>query len=340
MDIDLFDFNLPDRLIAQKPLENRESSKLMIVNRKEDSVVHSEFFNVVNYMEKDDVLVLNDTRVVPARIYGVSRYGGKIEFLLVKNIEGRIWEVMCKPGKRASIGKKFHFGNGEIEATVIGIKPDGNRIVELIYDGNIYDVLNRNGDIPIPPYIKEVLYDKERYQTVYSDKMGSIAAPTAGLHFTKELLCRIKNKGVKIVYVTLHVGLGTFMHVKTKNINDHFMHSEYYEISDYTAEVINFAKSRGNKIISVGTTTVRVLETVFTRNGKCIGDKGYTDIFIKPGYKFKAIDSLITNFHLPKSTLIILISAFYNREKILTIYEKAILNNYRFFSFGDSMIII
>lgn len=340
MDINLFDFSLPDRLIAQKPLENRESSKLMVINRENDSIVHSEFFNIVNYMNKDDVLVLNDTRVVPARIYGVSRYGGKIEFLLVKNIEGKIWEVMCRPGKRASIGKRFYFGNGEIEANVIDVKPDGNRIVELIYEGNIYDVLYRNGNVPLPPYIKETLDDKERYQTVYSNKIGSIAAPTAGLHFTDDLLCKIKNKGIKIVYITLHVGLGTFMHVKTEDINDHIMHSEYYEISNDAAEVINFAKDRGNKIISVGTTTVRVLETVFTRNGKCIGDKGYTDIFIKPGYKFKVVDSLITNFHLPKSTLIILISAFYDREKILTAYEKAILSNYRFFSFGDSMFII
>lgn len=340
MDIALFDFDLPERLIAQKPLKNRDASKLMVVDRKNGNIVHSEFVNVINYMNKDDVLVLNDTRVFPARIYGESSYGGKIEVLLVKNIEGKIWEVMCKPGKRALVGKKFHFINGEIEMEVIGINPDGNRIVNFTYDGEIYDILNKNGTIPLPPYIKDVLEDKEKYQTVYSNKIGSIAAPTAGLHFTNELLLKIRNKGVKIVYITLHVGLGTFLPVKTNDIDNHNMHSEYYEISNEAAEFINLAKSKGNKIVSVGTTTVRVLETVFSKNGKCVGEKGYTDIFIKPGYKFSAVDSLITNFHLPKSTLIILISAFYNREKILTAYEEAILNEYRFFSFGDSMIII
>lgn len=340
MNIALFDFDLPDRLIAQTPLENRDSSKLMVVDRKSGNIVHSEFVNVINYMNKDDVLVLNDTRVFPARIYGESSYGGKIEILLVKNIEGKIWEVMCKPGKRASVGKKFRFINGEIEMEVIAINPDGNRIVNFTYDGEIYDILNKNGTIPLPPYIKDVLKDKERYQTVYSNKIGSIAAPTAGLHFTNELLLKIKNKGVKIVYITLHVGLGTFLPVKTNDIDNHNMHSEYYEITDEAAEVINLAKSKGNKIISVGTTTVRVLETVFSKNGKCVAERGYTDIFIKPGYKFSAVDSLITNFHLPKSTLIILISAFYNREKILNAYEEAVLNKYRFFSFGDSMIIV
>ncbi|BAK81289.1 tRNA preQ1(34) S-adenosylmethionine ribosyltransferase-isomerase QueA [Candidatus Arthromitus sp. SFB-rat-Yit] len=340
MDIALFDFDLPERLIAQKPLKNRDASKLMVVDRKNGNIVHSEFVNVINYMNKDDVLVLNDTRVFPARIYGESSYGGKIEVLLVKNIEGKIWEVMCKPGKRALVGKKFHFINGKIEMEVIGINPDGNRIVNFTYDGEIYDILNKNGTIPLPPYIKDVLEDKEKYQTVYSNKIGSIAAPTAGLHFTNELLLKIRNKGVKIVYITLHVGLGTFLPVKTNDIDNHNMHSEYYEISNEAAEFINLAKSKGNKIVSVGTTTVRVLETVFSKNGKCVGEKGYTDIFIKPGYKFSAVDSLITNFHLPKSTLIILISAFYNREKILTAYEEAILNEYRFFSFGDSMIII
>lgn len=340
MNIDLFNFELPSRLIAQNPIKDRESSKLMIVNRKDDTLVHSNFKNIIDYLNEDDVLVLNNTRVIPARIYGVSQTGGKIEFLLVNNIEGKIWEVMCKPGKRANVGKVFYFGNNDLEARVIEILHDGNRIVEFIYEGNIYDILDKIGNLPLPPYIKESLSDNERYQTVYSTKKGSIAAPTAGLHFTSSLLADIERKGVKVVYVTLHVGLGTFMPVKVDNIDDHKMHSEYYEITDEVASVINQAKTNGGRVIAVGTTTVRVLETIASINGKLMGASGNTDIFIKPGYNFKIVDSLITNFHLPKSTLLILISTFYNRDKILDAYQEAILNDYRFFSFGDSMFII
>lgn len=341
MNINLFDFELPSNLIAQSPVEDRKSSKLMVVNRETNKIVHNYFYNIVDYLNPGDVLVLNNTRVIPARIYGRSEFGGSIEFLLVENIEDNLWEVMCKPGKRATIGKKFYFGDEYcLEAEVVDIKDDGNRIVRLVFDGYIYDILDRIGNMPLPPYIKEVLCDKERYQTVYSDKVGSIAAPTAGLHFTKDLLDRIKSKGIYVVYVTLHVGLGTFMPVKVDDIDSHVMHSEKYEVTDYVANIINNAKEEGRRVIGVGTTTVRVLETIANRYGKIIGDSGSTDIFIKPGYKFKVIDSLVTNFHLPKSTLIILISAFYDRERVLDAYEEAIVNNYRFFSFGDSMFII
>ncbi len=341
MDINLFNFDLPQELIAQNPVSNRESSKLLIVDRSSGNITHSNFYNIIDYLNEGDVLVLNNTRVIPARIYGKSNYGGNIEFLLVENLEDNVWEVMCKPGKRATIGKKFYFGEeNELIAEVIGIKEDGNRIVKLHFSGNIYDILDKIGKMPLPPYIRQSLEDKERYQTVYSDKIGSIAAPTAGLHFTNKLLDKIKSKGIKIVYVTLHVGLGTFMPVKVDDVDDHVMHSEKYELTKEVADIINFAKEKGNKVIAVGTTSVRVLETVATKFGKIIEDSGSTDIFIKPGYIFKIVDSMVTNFHLPKSTLIILISAFYNREKILRVYEQAIENNYRFFSFGDSMFII
>lgn len=340
MNIDLFNFELPNDLIAQSPIKDRKSSKLMIINRKTNEVSHRHFYDIVDYLNSGDVLVLNNTRVFPARIYGKSEFGGNIEFLLVENIGNNIWEVMCRPGKRATIGKKFCFGDGLLQAEVLDIKEDGNRIVKLDFEGNIYDILDKIGNIPLPPYIKESLSDKERYQTVYSDKVGSIAAPTAGLHFTEELLEKIKLKGIHVVYVTLHVGLGTFMPVKVDNIDDHVMHLEKYEMTDDVARIINDAKKRGSRVIGVGTTTVRVLESIANRYGKVIGDSGSTDIFIKPGYEFKVIDSLVTNFHLPKSTLIILISAFYNREKILNAYEEAIVNRYRFFSFGDSMFII
>lgn len=343
MNIDMFDFDLPSDLIAQTPLENRHDSKFMIINRKTHSVEHKKFYDIVDYLNQGDVLVLNNTKVISARIYGFNiDSGGKIEFLLIKNIKDNIWEVMCKPGKRALVGKKFSFGNGELIAEVIGIEENGNRIVSLEFNGNIYELLKKIGEMPLPPYIKCKLNNGDRYQTVYSTKIGSIASPTAGLHFTEELLEKIRLKNIKIVYVTLHVGLGTFMPVKVTNLDDHEMHSEYYEIDNDAVEVINNAKKNRNKVISVGTTTMRALETVASRSddGLIFKSSGYTDIFIKPGYKFKVVDSLITNFHLPKSTLLILISAFYNRERIFKIYEEAILKKYRFFSFGDSMFII
>lgn len=342
MDINLFDFNLPYENIAQKPLENRQESKLMVVDRSTGQIFHKKFYDIVEYLNDGDVLVLNNTRVISARINGVNiETNGKMEFLLINNIENNIWEVMCKPGKRALVGRTFSFGNGKMKAKILEVKDDGNRIVEFDFEGDIYKVLDEIGKMPLPPYIKESLSDAERYQTVYSDKIGSIAAPTAGLHFTDDLIEKIKLKGVHVKYLTLHVGLGTFMPVKVDDIDDHKMHSEYYEINQEVVDTINNAKKNGKRIISVGTTTTRVLETVASNNnGKLIEYSGHTDIFIKPGYKFKIIDSLITNFHLPKSTLLVLISTFYERNKILRAYEEAILNGYRFFSFGDSMFII
>lgn len=342
MDINLFDFNLPDENIAQKPLENRQESKLMVVDRSTGQIFHKKFYDIVEYLNDGDVLVLNNTRVISARINGVNiETNGKMEFLLINNIENNIWEVMCKPGKRALVGRTFSFGNGKMKAKILEVKDDGNRIVEFDFEGDIYKVLDEIGKMPLPPYIKESLSDAERYQTVYSDKIGSIAAPTAGLHFTDDLIEKIKSKGVYVKYSTLHVGLGTFMPVKVDDIDDHKMHSEYYEINQEVADTINNAKKNGKRIISVGTTTTRVLETVASNNnGKLVESSGYTDIFIKPGYEFKIIDSLITNFHLPKSTLLVLISTFYERNKILSAYEEAISNGYRFFSFGDSMFII
>lgn len=345
MNIDMFDFDLPLECIAQEPLKTRHESKMMVIDRFSSKIYHRNFHNILEYLNQDDVLVLNNTKVFPARIKGInSDTGGRIEFLLISSKGNNLWEVMCKPGKRAGIGKKFSFGNGILSAEVIEIKSDGNRIVEINYDGDLYEILNSIGEMPIPPYIHKKLENRENYQTVYSDIVGSIAAPTAGLHFTDELLRDIKIKGVKIVYVTLHVGLGTFAPVKVNNLEDHIMHSEYYELSKETADTINFAKRNGRKVIAVGTTTVRTLETVayVDSNGEYVVSEscGNTDIFIKPGYEFKIVDSIITNFHLPKSTLIVLVSAFYNREKIIDAYREAILNKYRFFSFGDSMFII
>lgn len=343
MNINLFDFELPKELIAQRPLKNRQDSKMMVVDRQKHEILHKNFFDIDSFLNEGDVLVLNDTKVFPARIYGFNlKSNGKMEMLIVKNIEGTLWEVICKPGKRALIGREFSFGGGKLKAKVVDIKDDGNRIVDFQFDGNIYDVLNEIGEMPLPPYIKEKLHNKDRYQTIYSDKVGSIAAPTAGLHFTKDLIQKIKSKGVDVVYITLHVGLGTFMPVKVNNLNDHKMHSEYYEIKSDVVKVINEAKRNGRRIISVGTTTMRTLESVAKNSddGFLFESSGYTDIFIKPGHEFKIVDSLITNFHLPKSTLLVLVSAFYARERMLEIYKEAIENHYRFFSFGDSMFII
>jgi S-adenosylmethionine:tRNA ribosyltransferase-isomerase len=335
-----FYYELPEELIAQHPLKNREESRLLILDRKTGEIEHRKFKDIVDYLNPGDCLVLNDTRVIPARLFG-NRIGKeeKIEFLLLKNIEGNRWEVLVKPGKKVKPGVKIEFGDGLLVSEVISIEEGGTRIVEFTYEGIFEEILDRLGEMPLPPYIKEKLEDKERYQTVYSKKKGSAAAPTAGLHFTKELLSDIEKKGVNLVFITLHVGLGTFRPVKVENIEEHNMHSEYYEVTEDAAKIINDTRKNGGRVIAVGTTSTRTLETIATEDGKVEAKKGWTDIFIYPGYKFKAIDGLITNFHLPESTLLMLVSAFAGREKILNAYRIAVEKRYRFFSFGDAMFI-
>lgn len=335
-----FYFDLPKELIAQHPLENRDESRLMIVDRKTGSIDHKHFKDVIDYLEKGDCLVLNDTRVLPARLMGVKEVsGGKIEFLLLKRTEKDNWEVLVKPGKKAQIGTKFIFGNGELKAEIMSIGEGGIRIAKFNYQGIFEEVLDKLGQMPLPPYITEKLEDKERYQTVYSRSVGSAAAPTAGLHFTEELLKKIRDKGVSIAFVTLHVGLGTFRPVKAETVEAHSMHSEYYELTKENADLINSAKENGKKVIAVGTTSNRTIETIANEDGRVSEKSGWTDIFIYPGYRFKAVDVLITNFHLPESTLIMLISAFSSRELVMKAYKLAIEMEYRFFSFGDAMII-
>lgn len=336
-----FFYELPEELIAQKPIKNREESRLMVLNKNNGSIDHKKFIDILDYIEAGDCLVLNDTRVIPARLYG-SRLGKdeKVEFLLLKRIEGDIWETLVRPGKKARPGDKLSFGNGKLFAQVLDINVDGTRTIELKYEGIFEEVLDELGEMPLPPYIKEKLKEKERYQTVYSKEKGSAAAPTAGLHFTNNILKKLQKKGVKLAFLTLHVGLGTFRPVKVDNIEEHHMHAEYYEIPKETAEIINKTKVEGGKIIAVGTTTTRTLETVANEKGKILPQKGWTDIFIYPGYKFKVIDGLITNFHLPESTLLMLVSAFVGREKILNAYKIAVNENYRFFSLGDAMLIL
>ena len=305
-----FDFYLPEELIAQYPLEKRDYSRLMVLDKATGEIEHKHFYDVIDYLNKGDTLVLNNTRVMPARLIGEKAIsGGKIEFLLLKRIEGDKWECLAKPGKRAKIGTEFTFGEGKLKCKVVDIVEEGNRIIEFSYDGIFEQVLDDLGEMPLPPYITEKLEDRERYQTVYSKEQGSAAAPTAGLHFTKELLEKVKEKGVNIAYVTLHVGLGTFRPVKVDDVNEHVMHSEFYHLEEEDAEIINETKKRGNKIISVGTTSTRVLESVSDENGHVHTCEGDTSIYIYPGYKFKCIDGLITNFHLPKSTLLMLVSA-------------------------------
>ncbi|AEB75735.1 tRNA preQ1(34) S-adenosylmethionine ribosyltransferase-isomerase QueA [Clostridium botulinum] len=333
-----FDFYLPEELIAQHPMEKRDESRLMVVDRKSGHREHKIFKDILGYFNEGDCLVLNNTRVLPARLIGEKENtGGKIEFLLLKRIEGDKWETLVKPGKKAKIGARFVFGSGELKAEVKGMGQDGSRIIEFEYEGIFEEVLDRLGQMPLPPYITEKLDDKERYQTVYSKEKGSAAAPTAGLHFTKELLKEIENKGVKIAFVTLHVGLGTFRPVKAEDIEEHHMHSEYYTMSKETADIINETKENGGKIIAVGTTSCRTLETIGDENGKVRETSGWTDIFMYPGYKFKIVDRLITNFHLPQSTLLMLVSAFSSRENIMNAYKEAVDEKYRFFSFGDAM---
>ncbi|WDV47537.1 tRNA preQ1(34) S-adenosylmethionine ribosyltransferase-isomerase QueA [Clostridiaceae bacterium M8S5] len=336
-----FFYELPEDLIAQVPLKQREKSKLMVLDKESGDVKHTVFENIIDYLNEGDCLVLNNTRVLPARIFGKRKEtGGAVEFLLLTRLEGDKWETLVKPGRKAKIGDIIEFGEGLLEAQVVDIKEDGIRIVEFKYEGIFEEILDKLGEMPLPPYIKEKLQDKERYQTVYSKKEGSAAAPTAGLHFTQELMDAIRKKGVKIVYITLHVGLGTFRPVKEDDLSDHKMHSEYYEIDQDTADIINMTKQNGNKVIAVGTTSTRTLESVCDDDGQVVSKRGWTDIFIYPGYKFRVIDALITNFHLPESTLIMLISALTTREIILNAYEIAVRERYRFFSFGDAMLII
>ena len=337
---DDFDFELDESLIAQFPLKDRSSSKLLVVNRENFDLEHKNFKNIVDYIKKDDVLVINDTKVIPARLFG-ARPGKEeaIEVLLLKKHEDNTWETLVKPGKKMKIGSKVEFGNGKLLGEVVGISEDGERFVKFSYDGIFEEILDELGTMPLPPYIHEKLEERDRYQTVYAKHNGSAAAPTAGLHFTDELLKELQEKGVKIARVTLHVGLGTFRPVKVDNVLEHKMHDEYYEISEESVEIINTAKEQGNRIFAVGTTSVRTLETVYKKYGKLVACKGNTDIFIYPGFEFKVVDCLITNFHLPKSTLIMLVSAFASKEIIMNAYNEATKNKYRFFSFGDAMLI-
>lgn len=336
-----FYYDLPKELIAQTPLEQRDCSKMMVINRENGEIEHKHFYDIINYLNKGDCLILNNTRVLPARIYGTKKdTGAVVEFLLLNNLGNDLWETITGPGKRAKQGTEFIFGEGIMQCVIEEVLDNGNRIAHFTYDGsNIYEVLDKIGEMPLPHYITKKLQDKERYQTVYSKELGSAAAPTAGLHFTDEILKKIQEKGVKIGYVTLHVGIGTFRPVKSENIEDHRMHSEHYHIPKETADLINTAKKNGGRVIAVGTTCCRTLESVMTSQGEMKEFDDWTSIFIYPGYKFKCIDALLTNFHLPESTLIMLVSAFYNREKVLKAYETAVKEKYRFFSFGDCMFI-
>lgn len=335
-----FFYELPEELIAQTPAEPRDSSRLLIYDRKNKTITHKHFYDIVDYLHAGDVLVINNTKVLPVRLYGnKEKTNGKIEFLLLKRIDLKTWQVILKPGRIAKPGSKFHFGD-RLSATVKDIIDGGMRVVEFEYDGVFEDILNDIGEMPLPHYIKKQIENKERYNTVYAEYNGSAAAPTAGLHFTKELMQKLRDKGVIFTEVLLHVGLGTFRPVKAEDISEHKMHSEYYEISADAAEEINRAKREGRRVIAVGTTSVRVLETCADADGMFKAGFGETDIFIYPGYKFKAVDGLITNFHLPESTLIMLVSAFMGREEALEMYKTAVKEKYRFFSFGDSTFII
>lgn len=335
-----FYFELPEELIAQDPLEDRSSSRLMVVDKKTGEVTHRIFRDIVEYLHPGDCLVINDTKVIPARLIGVREdTGAKIELLLLKRKENDVWETLVKPGKKCRKGAKLVFGSGELHAEIIDVLEDGNRLVQFAYEGIFEEVLDRLGQMPLPPYITHKLKDKNRYQTVYAKYEGSAAAPTAGLHFTQELLKEIEGMGVKIARVTLHVGLGTFRPVKVENVLEHHMHSEYYHVSKEAADLINATRQAGGRIISVGTTSTRTLESVADEDGVIHPGSGNTEIFIYPGYQFKAIDCLITNFHLPESTLLMLVSALAGKEHILAAYEEAVRERYRFFSFGDAMFI-
>ncbi|EAH4442595.1 TPA: tRNA preQ1(34) S-adenosylmethionine ribosyltransferase-isomerase QueA [Listeria innocua] len=341
MKVEDFDFDLPEELIAQTPLLDRTSSRLMVLDKESGEIKDQHFTDIISYLNKGDALVLNDTRVLPARLHGIKdETGAHIEVLLLKQKEGNAWETLVKPAKRIRKGATITFGDGALKATCLEELEHGGRILEFSYEGIFYEVLEQLGEMPLPPYIKEQLADQDRYQTVYAKENGSAAAPTAGLHFTEELLAQISAKGVEIIFVTLHVGLGTFRPVDVEDTQNHKMHSEFYRLTEESADRINKIKSAGGKVVAVGTTSIRTLETIASRHdGKLIAESGWTDIFISPGYKFQAVDALITNFHLPKSTLIMLVSALSDRTKILAAYNHAVEQQYRFFSFGDAMFI-
>lgn len=340
-----FFYDLPEELIAQTPIEPRDHSRLLCVNRATGNIEHKHFYDILDMLREGDTLVVNNSKVIPARLYGhvEGREDAKIELLLLRSHSLDVWETLVKPGKRAKIGSRLVFGDGMLKGEITDIIEEGNRLIKFEYDRekyeNIYNILHEIGLMPLPPYITERLEDKDRYQTVYADKNGSAAAPTAGLHFTKELMAKIEAKGVKIVPVMLHVGLGTFRPVKADSISDHVMHTEYFSISEESAKIINERKAAGGRLICVGTTSCRTVESVADENGRLREMSGETGIFIYPGYKFKAVDAIITNFHLPESTLLMLVSAFYNREKVLEVYKTAVAERYRFFSFGDAMFI-
>lgn len=334
-----FYYDLPEELIAQTPLQQRDSSRLMVLDRQTGEVAHKHFYDILDYLQPGDCLVMNDSRVLPARLLGHRPTGGAVEVLLLRDLGDKCWECLCKPGRKMQPGSEVIFGDGELTATVREVREDGNRVVEFHYEGIFLEVLERLGKMPLPPYIKEELQDQERYQTVYSREVGSAAAPTAGLHFTQELLEKIRQKGVKEAFVTLHVGLGTFRPVKAEQITDHHMHAELCMISQETADILNETRRSGGRILCVGTTSCRTLESLVQEDGSFAASSKWTEIFIYPGYTFKAMDGLITNFHLPESTLVMLVSAFAGREHVLAAYEEAVREKYRFFSFGDAMFI-
>ena len=334
-----FWYNLPEELIAQTPLEQRDASRLLVLNRETGAVSHRHFYDILDYLKPGDCLVMNDSRVLPARLLGHRPTGGAVEVLLLWDLGNKQWECLCKPGRKMQPGNEVIFGDGELTATVREVREDGNRVVEFHYEGIFLEVLERLGKMPLPPYIKAELQDQERYQTVYSREVGSAAAPTAGLHFTKELLDKAREKGIKTAFVTLHVGLGTFRPVKAEEITDHHMHSELCMMSAETAGILNETRKNGGRIICVGTTSCRTLESLAKEDGHFEAGSKWTEIFIYPGYRFKAMDGLITNFHLPESTLVMLVSAFAGRENVLRAYEMAVQERYRFFSFGDAMFI-
>lgn len=334
-----FWYDLPEELIAQTPLEQRDTSRLLVLNKTTGEVIHRHFYDIIDYLHPGDCLVMNDSRVLPARLLGCRPTGGAAELLLLRDLGDKRWECLAKPGKKLQTGQEVIFGNGELTATVVDVLEDGNRIVEFHYDGIFLEVLERLGKMPLPPYIKEELQNQERYQTVYSRQVGSAAAPTAGLHFTNELLEKIRAKGVNTAFVTLHVGLGTFRPVKAEEISEHHMHSELCMINEETANILNETKSNGGRIICVGTTSCRTLESLVNEDGTFDAKSRWTDIFIYPGYSFKAMNGLITNFHLPESTLVMLVSALAGRENVLNAYACAVKERYRFFSFGDAMYI-
>jgi len=340
MKVNEFDYFLPEDLIAQFPAEPRDASRLMVLHKDRGLIEHRFFRDIIEFLQPGDALVINDTKVIPARIFASKETGALIEVVLLKQIDAQCWEVLVRPGKKARIGSRLAFSPGELEATVVDDTPAGGRILKFEYSGDFFHILEKIGRMPLPPYIKEACNSGEKYQTVYARERGSVAAPTAGLHFTDQLLGEMKKKGVEIISVLLHVGLGTFRPVKTENVEDHLMHTEYYEISRQSAEKINQVRKNGGRVFSVGTTSTRTLETASEPNGTVIPGKGWTDKYIFPGYHFKVVDALITNFHLPKSTLLMLVSAFADREMILHAYEEAIRERYRFFSFGDAMLII